>query len=122
MVYHELEPSNLTIAAKLLSHVKRANSRYFIDQKKHTMQIAQSGRDVKMKQVNDDVTDANRGIKQLQDMTNYLKTSGYEYSFEADEKSIFEEIRNLIFKINALKCADTEKQNLLDSFVKKRLC
>ena len=62
-----------------------------------------------MKQINDDVTDANRRIKQLQDMTNSLKTSGYEYSFEADEKSIFKEIRNLIFKINALKCADTEK-------------
>ena len=73
------------------------------------IKIVESGRDVKMKQINDDVADANSSIKQLQDMSNSLKTSGYEYAFEADEESIFEEIRNLIFKIDALKCADTEK-------------
>ena len=38
MVYHELESSNLIITAKLLSHVKQACSRYFNDQKEHSIQ------------------------------------------------------------------------------------
>ena len=68
MVYHELESSNLTITAKLLSHVKQACSRYFNDQKERSIQRVQSGRDVKMKQINDDIDDANRNIRQLQDL------------------------------------------------------
>ena len=49
-----------------------------------------------------------------------VKTSANEYAFEAEEKSTIEEIKNLICKSNALKHAATEKQNLLDNFVKKR--
>ena len=120
MVYHELESSNLTITAKLLSHVKEACSRYFNDQKEHSIQRVQSGRDVKMKQINDDIDNANRDIRQLQDMINSLKTSANEYAFEAEEKSTIAEIKDLISKSNALKRAATEKQNLLDSFVKKK--
>ena len=46
--------------------------------------------------------------------------SGDEYAFEAEEKSTIAEIKDLISKSNALKHAASEKQNLLDSFVKKR--
>ena len=84
------------------------------------MQRVQSGKDVKMKQINDDIDDANRNIRQLQDMINSLKTSTDEHAFEAEEKSTVAEIKNLLFKSNALKRAATEKQNLVDSFVKKR--
>ena len=63
MVYHELESSNLTIMVKLLSHVKQALSRYFNDQKERSVLRIQSGRDVKIKQINDDIGDANRNIK-----------------------------------------------------------
>ena len=73
-----------------------------------------------MKQINDDIDDANRNIRQLQDTINSLKTSADEYAFETEEKSTVAEIKDLISKLNALKCAATEKQNLLDSFVKKR--
>ena len=59
MVYHELESSNLTITAKLLSHVKQARLRYFNDQE-CSMQRVQPGRDVKMKQINDDIDEGNR--------------------------------------------------------------
>ena len=52
-------------------------------------------------------------------MINSLKTSADEYAFE-EEKSAIVEIKNLISKSNALKRGATEKQNLLDSFVKKR--
>ena len=61
------------------------------------MQRVQSGRDVKMKQIDDDIDDANKNIRQLPDMINSLKTFAYEHTFEADEKSTFTEI-NLIFK------------------------
>ena len=43
-----------------------------------------------------------------------------EYAFEAEEKSTIAERKDLISKSNALKRAASEKQNLLDSFVKKR--
>ena len=46
--------------------------------------------------------------------------SADEYAFEAEEKSTIAEIKDLISKSNALKHAASEKQNLLDSFVKKR--
>ena len=46
--------------------------------------------------------------------------SADEYAFEAEEKSTIAEIKDLISKSNALKRAASEKQNLLDSFVKKR--
>ena len=49
----------------LLSHVKQAHSRYFNDQKEHSMLRVQSGRDVKIK-INDDIGDGNRN-RQLQD-------------------------------------------------------
>ena len=120
MVYYELESSNLNITAKLLSHVKQASSRYFNDQKERTMHRIQSGRDVKIKQINDDIEDANRNIRQLQDMINSLKTSADEYAFEAKEKLTIADIKDLISKSNALKRAATEKQNFHDSFVKKR--
>ena len=43
----------------------------------------QSGRDVKMKQINDEIDDA-RNSRQLQDIINSLKTSADEYAFEAE--------------------------------------
>ena len=73
-----------------------------------------------MKQVNDDIDDAIRNIRQLQDAIKSLNTFANEYAFEAEEKSTIAEIKNLISKSNALKRAATEKQNLPDSFVKKR--
>ena len=42
-----------------------------------------------------------------------------EHAFEAEEKLTIAEI-NLVSKSNALKYAATEKQNLLDSFLKKK--
>ena len=82
MVCHEFESSNLTITTvKLLSHVKQAHSRYFNDQKEHSMLRVQSGRDVKIKKIND----VNRNFRQLQDTTKSLKTSADEYAFESEE-------------------------------------
>ena len=45
-----------------------------------------------MKQINDDIDDAKRNIRQLQDMINSLKTSEDECAFEAEEKSTIAEI------------------------------
>ena len=42
----------------------------------------QSGRDVKIKKIND----VNRNFRQLQDTTKSLKTSADEYAFESEEK------------------------------------
>ena len=92
----------------MLSHVKQARSRYFNNQKERSMWRVQSGRDVKMKQINDDIDDAHRNIRQLQDMINSLKTSADEYAFAAEEKSTIAEIKDLISKSNALKHAATE--------------
>ena len=85
------------------------------------MQRVQSGRDVKMKEINDDIDDANRNSP-LQDTINSLKTSTDEYAFAAEEKSTIAEIKDLISKSNALKHASTEKLSLLNSFVKKGVC
>ena len=60
--------------------------RCFNNQNEHSIQRVQSGRDVKMKQINDDIDNANRNIRQLQDTINSLKTSANEYAFEAEEK------------------------------------
>ena len=118
MVYHELELSNATIMTKLLSHVKQAHLRYFNYQKESSMQRVQSCRDVKMKQINDDIDDVDGNI--MQDTTNSLKISADVYAFEAEEKSSTAEIKDLISKSNALKRASTENKNLQDSFVKIR--
>ena len=120
MVYHELKSSNITITAKFFSHVKQARSSYFNDQKERSMQRVQSGRDVKRKQINDNINDANRNIRQLQDTINSLKTLEDECAFESEEKSTTAEIKELISKSIILNRAAKEKQNLLDSFVKKR--
>ena len=119
-VYHELESSNLSIMAKLLSHVKQAHSRYLNDQKERSLQRVQSGRDVKMKHINDDIDDVNRNIRQLQDTIISLKAPTDEYAFASEEKSAIAEIKGLISKSNALKHTTKEKQSLLDSYVKKR--
>ena len=87
----------------------QARSRYFHDQKEPSMLRVQSGRDIMMKQINDDIDDANRN-RQLQDTINSLKTSTDEYAFEAEE-IIIAVIKNLISKSNALKRAAREKQN-----------
>ena len=71
-----------------------------------------------MKQINDDIDDANRNIRQLQDTINSLKTSADEYASEVEEKSTIAETKDLVSKSNALKRVATQKQNLLDSFVK----
>ena len=55
MVYHELESSDLTITAKSFTHTKQARTRYFNNQKERFIQRVQSGRDVKMKQINDGI-------------------------------------------------------------------
>ena len=83
------------------------------------MQRVQSGRDIKMKQINDNIDDVNRNIRRLQDMRNCQDLCKWIW-FEAEEKSTIAEIKNLICKSNALKHAATENQNLLDNFVKKR--
>ena len=83
------------------------------------MQRVQSGRDDKRKQINHNIDETNRN-KKLQDTINFLKTSVDEYVFEAEEKSTILEIKRLISKSNALKCAAIEKQHLLDSCIKQR--
>ena len=110
MVYHEPESSNLAITVKLLSYVKQARSRYFNNQKERFTQRVQSGRNDKMKQINDDIDDANRNIRQQQDTRNSPKTSVDKYASEAEGKSTIAEIKNLISKSNALKRAATEKK------------
>ena len=67
--------------------------RYFNER---SMQRLQSGRDVTMKQINNDIDDAYRNIRQLQDTINSLKTSADEHAFEAEEKLTIAEIKNLI--------------------------
>ena len=81
------------------------------------MQRVQSGRDDKRKQINHNIDETIRNRK-LQDTINFLKTSVDEYVFEAEEKSTILEIKRLISKSNALKCAAIEKQHLLDSCIK----
>ena len=76
-----------------------------------------------MKQINHHqyhVDDANRNIRQLQDTINSIKNSADEYAYEVEEQSTIAEIKDLISKSNALNNAATEKQSLLDSFVKKK--
>ena len=73
-----------------------------------------------MKQINHDIDDANRNIRPLQDTINSIKTYADEYAFEVEEQSTIAEIKDLISKSNALNRAATEKQSLLDSFVKKK--
>ena len=73
-----------------------------------------------MKQINHDIDDANRNIRPLQDTINSIKTYADEYAFEVEEQSTIAEIKDLISKSNALNSAATEKQSLLDSFVKKK--
>ena len=76
-----------------------------------------------MKQINDDIDDANRNIRQLQDTINFLKTSADEYAFKTEDKSAIAEIKNLLSESNALKCDSTKKKKkLLGSFVQKRIC
>ena len=104
------ESSNLTITVKLLSYVKQARSRYFNNQKERFTQRVQSGRNDKMKQINDDIDDANRNIRQQQDTRNSPKTSVDKYASEAEGKSTIAEIKNLISKSNALKRAATKKK------------
>ena len=77
----------------MLSHVKQAHMRYFNER---SMQRLQSGRDVTMKQINNDIDDAYRNIRQLQDTINSLKTSADEHAFEAEGKLTIAEIKNLI--------------------------
>ena len=61
------------------------------------MQRVQSDRDIKIKQINDDIDDANSNIRQLQDTKNSLKTSADECAFAAEGKSTVAEIKNLFF-------------------------
>ena len=76
------------------------------------MQRVQSDRDIKMKQINDDIDDANRNIRQLQDTINSLKTSADEYAFKTEDKSAIAEIKNLLSESNALKCDSTHTQKI----------
>ena len=66
------------------------------------MQRVQSGRNAKMKQIND-IDNPNGNIRQLQGAINSLKISADEYAFEIEEKSTITEIKDLISKSNALK-------------------
>ena len=61
------------------------------------MQRVQSDRDIKIKQINDDIDDANSNIRQLEDTINSLKTSADECAFTAEGKSTVAEIKNLFF-------------------------
>ena len=90
--------------------LSKPDLRYFNNQKERFMQRVQSGRNDKMKQINDDIDDANRNIKQQQDTRNSPKTSVDKYESEAEGKSTIAEIKNLISKSNALKRAATEKK------------
>ena len=90
--------------------LSKPDLRYFNNQKERFTQRVQSGRNDKMKQINDDIDDANRNIRQQQDTRNSPKTSVDKYASEAEGKSTIVEIKNLISKSNALKRAATEKK------------
>ena len=105
----------------MLSHVKQARSRYFNDQKECSMQRVQSGRDITMKQINDDTDDANRNIRQLPDTINSHKTSADEYTFGDEEKSTVAEIKNLAVRsavLYFLSCSVVDTRNKYVPFIK----
>ena len=93
MVFHELESCNLEMTTKLLNQVKQARSRYFSDQNDHSMQKVRSDRDVRLKQLNEDIGDANTNMKQLQETINSLRTSADEYAFEAEEQTAVSQMK-----------------------------
>ena len=66
MVFHKLQPHEIDLTAKMVSHVRQARTRYLNDQKHRSLKKLQSQKDVKMQVLNDNIDDVNNKIKQLQ--------------------------------------------------------
>ena len=98
MVFHKLQPHEIDLTAKMVSHVRQAHTRYLNNQKYRSLKKLQSEKDAKMQVLNDDIDDVNNKIKQLQGTMFSLKKTASKYSFEAEEKTKIEDVKCLISK------------------------
>ena len=75
---------------------------------------------MKIQVLNDDIDDFNEKIKQLQDIiSDFFKKTADEYPFEAEEKTN-KDVKSFILTFNILKRAAKEKEDKLESLLKRK--
>ena len=112
MEVHELASYEVKITKKLIDHVKQCRSRYFGNQKDCSLQTLKTSREMKVKELNEQLEDANRSILQLQKTITSVKADADQYALDAEKKSKLDDIKNFISKSNALKRAAKKKEEL----------
>ena len=75
---------------------------------------------MKVKELNEQLEDANRSILQLQKTITSLKADSDRYALDAEKKSKLDDIKNLISKLNALKRAANEKETIVEGFQQQK--
>ena len=67
IAFLKLQPHEIDVSAKMVSHVQQARTRDLSDQRDRSLKKLQSEKDGNMQVLSDDIDDVNKKIKQLQD-------------------------------------------------------
>ena len=84
--------TKINITSKLLSLVKQGRSCYFSSQKEHSLQTFKSDRDIKIKEVNEQIEEVNSNTSQLQKNINSSKEDADKYAFNAEKQTKLENV------------------------------
>ena len=82
--------------------------------------MLKTSREMKVKELNEQLREANRSISQLQKTITSLKAAADQYALDAEKRSKLDDIKNLFPKSNALKRAANEKETIIKGFQQKK--
>ena len=110
MTWNQIKSYELKITRNLLKHVKEARSRYFSSLKEKSLHHVESQHEEKLKAITDEIVSVNEHIFSLELTICQLREDGDKFSFEAETKTLLEEIKSTIAKSNALKRTADDKE------------
>ena len=84
------------------------------------MHHVKSQREEKLKPITDEIVSVNERIFSLELTVCQLREDGDKFSFEAETKTLLEEIKSTIAKSNALQRAADDKQAEVNTLKKKK--
>ena len=115
-----LQSYQLNITQKLLKHVKCARSRYFSAQNERAQCNVKNKRQLDIQEIEKEIVSTSEHILLLESTISQLNKEADLVAFEAEKKKTHSEMKYALAKSNGLKRAATEKQQEMETSIKKK--
>ena len=120
MLSHNIKPYQIELNSRMMELVKNSRKTYFLQLKGKGLKKLKTSVNVQWEKLNEEIEDTNSEIKLLESTVEQLKADADKFSFAAEKKTSLVDIKATISKVNAMKRAASEKQEMLEKLQNKK--